>query len=178
MARRLVYQVAASLDGCIADPDGGYDWIVHDPDIDFAALFARFDTAVMGRRSFEQVLAQHPDGKMPGLDVVVCSRTLRPDAWPAVTVTSDDPARVVAGLKARAGKDIWLWGGGVLFRSLLAAGAVDVVEIAVIPVLLGGGRPLLPPGDLLRASLRLTGTKTYQQSGIVLLSYAVAPPAA
>jgi dihydrofolate reductase len=175
MARQLVYQVAASLDGYIADRDGAYDWIVADPDIDFAALYARFDTVVLGRHSFELVLRQHANGRMPGLDVVVFSRTLRAADYPAVTMTADDPADVVAALKTRAGKDIWLWGGGVLFRSLLAAGQVDVVEIAVIPVLLGGGLPLLAPGDPLRASLRLTGTKTYATSGIVLLSYAVPP---
>ena len=174
MPRQLVYQVAASLDGYIADPDGGYDWIVQDPDIDFGALFARFDTAVMGRRSFELVLRQHADGRMPGMDVIVFSRTLRPEDYPEVTINDDDPARVLGGVKGRPGKDIWLWGGGVLFRSLLAVEQVDVVEIAVIPVLLGGGVPLLPPGDPLRTSLRLTGTKTYPKSGIVLLSYAVA----
>ncbi len=49
--RRLRYQVATSLDGYIAGPNGDFDWIVTDPDIDFAALFAQFDTAVMGRKT-------------------------------------------------------------------------------------------------------------------------------
>src|SRR4051812_31955086 len=61
----------------------------------------------------------------------------------------------------------------VLFRSLLGAGQVDAVEVAVMPVLLGGGVPLLPPGN--RARLRLTGHKVYP-SGIASLEYAVAPP--
>ena len=53
MPKRLRYQVAASLDGFIADPHGGYDWIVADPTIDFGALFKEFDTAVMGRKTYE-----------------------------------------------------------------------------------------------------------------------------
>jgi dihydrofolate reductase len=51
----------------------------------------------------------------------------------------------VAGLRAQPGKGIWLFGGGSLFGSLLAAGLVDTVEVSVIPVLLGGGASLLPP---------------------------------
>ena len=76
MTRRLRYQVAVSLDGFIAGPNGDYDWIVMDPAIDFAALYAEFDTAVMGRKTYEVLTAQGGHGAMPGLDVVVFSRTL------------------------------------------------------------------------------------------------------
>lgn len=51
--RRVRYQVACSLDGYIAAPDGGYDWIVMDPDIDFGAMFAQYDTLLMGRNTYE-----------------------------------------------------------------------------------------------------------------------------
>ena len=74
---------------------------------------------------------------------------------------------------AEPGKDIWLFGGGSLFRSLLAARLVDTVEVAVIPVLLGGGIPLLPPPTQ-QAKLRLVGNKVYK-TGIVSLEYAVEP---
>ena len=79
------------------------------------------------------------------------------------------------GCAAReAGKDIWIFGGGLLFRSFLEAGLVDTVEVAVIPVLLGGGVPLLPaPAE--RAKLKLTGHKVYG-SGIVLLEYSTEQP--
>jgi len=63
--RRLRYQVAATLDGIIAGPNGGYDWIVSDPAIDFKALYKQFDTAVMGRKTFELVTAQGGSGAMP-----------------------------------------------------------------------------------------------------------------
>jgi dihydrofolate reductase len=78
MTKRLRYQVATSLDGFIARPNGDYDWIVGDPAIDFSALFKEFDTAVMGRKTYEVVTAQGGDGTMSGMDVVVFSRTLPP----------------------------------------------------------------------------------------------------
>ena len=77
----------------------------------------------------------------------------------------------MAGLKAEPGKDIWLYGGGELFRALLTAGLVDTVELAVIPVLLGAGVPLLPAGPV--APLVLSDQKVLPASGIVALAYAV-----
>ena len=108
---------------------------------------------------------------MPGLDVVVFSRTLSPAAHKGVRIVNDDPRTVVAALKAKPGRDIWLFGGGSLFRSLLDASLVDSVEVAVMPVLLGAGIPLLPPGGSTR--LVLKDQKRLPASGIVVLSYAV-----
>jgi dihydrofolate reductase len=170
--RRLRYQVATSLDGYIAGPNGEVDWIVMDPDIDFAALFAQFDTAVMGRKTFLASLQQGGDGAMQGLDVVVFSRTLRPADYPAISIVDSDPVEHVRALKESAGKDIWLFGGGELFRALLEAGLVDTVEPAVIPVLLGDGIPMLP-SPALRTTLSLTRHHLYPKSGIMLLEYTV-----
>ena len=69
------------------------------------------------------------------------------------------------------GRDIWLFGGGNFFRSLLEAGLVDTVEVAVMPVLLGSGIPLLPPGA--STKLTLVDQKTLPASGIVALSYSI-----
>jgi dihydrofolate reductase len=171
MSRRLRYGVAASLDGFIARPGGEYDWIVMDPSIDFAAMYKEFDTAVMGRKTYEVVTAQSGQGAMRGVDVIVFSHTLRPATHPGVRIVNDEPRKVVAALKAKAGRDIWLFGGGVLFRTLLDAGLVDSVEVAVMPVLLGAGVPLLPAGA--DTKLILSDTKVLPASGIVMLSYAV-----
>src|SRR5437867_11100035 len=155
----------------IAGPNGEYDWIVADPSIDFAAMFKEFDTAVMGRKTYELLTAQGGHGAIPGLDVVVFSRTLPAAAHRGVRICNDDPREIVAALKAKPGRDIWLFGGGVLFRSLLDAGLVDTVEVAVVPVLLGAGIPLLPPGA--PTKLTLADQKTLPASGIVALSYSV-----
>jgi len=168
--RRVRYQVAMSLDGYIAGPQDEADWILMDPEIDFAALFAQFDTFLLGRRTFEAMSRRGPG--VPLTRTFVFSRTLRQSDHPGVTIVADKVEETVAGLRAeKSKKDIWLFGGGGLFHSLLAAGLVDTVEVAVIPVLLGGGVPLLAPPPK-QVSLKLTGHKVYK-TGIVLLEYAV-----
>jgi dihydrofolate reductase len=160
-----------SVDGYIAGPNGESDWIVIDPDIDFAALMGSFDTILLGRRTYEATRPRGGGG-MPGMQSYVFSRTLRQADCPGVIV-SDNPAETLATLKATRGKDIWLFGGGSLFRSLLELGLVDAVEVAVIPVLLGGGVPLLPhPAK--QAKLRLVNSTVYQKTGTVMLEYAPA----
>ena len=172
MKRRVRYQVAASLDGFIAGLNGEYDWIVMDPSIDFDALFKEFDTAIVGRKTYDHLIKQGGNGALPGLDVVVFSRTLPVAEHPGVRIVNDDAVHVVTALKAKPGGDIWLFGGGELFRSLLNARLVDTVEVAVMPVLLGSGIPLLPSGG--STKLVLTDQKTLPNSGIVALSYRVA----
>jgi dihydrofolate reductase len=168
-ARRVRYSVAVSLDGFIAGPKGEYDWIIMDPAFDFAALFKQFDTLLMGRRTFE--LTQKASGPtMAGMDTIVFSHTLRQSDYPKVTITND-VARTVSSLKKKPGKDIWLFGGGELFRSVLDAGLIDTIELAVEPILLSQGVPLLSAGAR-SPSLQLIESKTLA-SGIVLLSYAV-----
>ena len=171
MTRRLRYQVASSLDGFIATPNGGYDWIVMDPAIDFKALYGEFDTAVMGRKTYDVGKAQGVGIAMPGIDVIIFSRTLEAATHKGFRIVNDDPADVVRALKAKTGRDIWLFGGGELFRTLLDAGLVDTVELAVMPVLLGDGIPVLPPGA--SATLVLSDVKRLAASGIVVLAYSV-----
>lgn len=170
--RRLRYQVAVSLDGFIAAADGSFDWIPTDPDIGFDALSGQFDTYLMGRGTYETSGAM-----LSGQRVVVASTTLDPAQHADVTIIGDNLAEHVAALKAEPGKDIWLFGGGQLFRSLLAENLVDTVEPAIVPVLLGGGVAFLPD-PAVRARLELTGHRVYERSGIVLLEYAVRPGSA
>jgi dihydrofolate reductase len=172
--RPVRYNVAASLDGFIADRNGEYDWIPLDQSVDFDAIFARIDTVLLGWHSYELTLRDTSAASAwpAGARVYVFSRTLDPADHPSVTIVRDDAPGAVGALRAESGDgEIWLYGGGALFGSLLAAGQVDAVEVTVVPVLLGEGVPLVPAG-IPRAALALTHSHVYP-SGMVALHYEV-----
>jgi dihydrofolate reductase len=167
--REVLYRVAASVDGYIAGPHGEVDWIVHDPTVDFAKIYESVDTVLLGRRTYE--LTRQP-GAPPwpkGWEVYVFSRTLPPQDQPGITVVRSEAGARVAELRAAPGRAIWLFGGGNLFRSLLEAKQVDLVEVLIVPVLLGGGIPLLETGAPL-TRLALEHVQNYA-SGLVGLRY-------
>jgi dihydrofolate reductase len=168
--RLLRYSVAASLDGCIAGPTGEFDWIPMDPDIEFAAMYAAFGAIVMGRRSYEAAAGVGGVSGF-GLPVYVYSRTLPEGPVAGATVVREAVPHV-RELKAQAGRDVWLWGGGELYRTLASEGLVDGVTIALVPVVLGGGIRLVPsPGP--RSTLHLRSHRVYPKTGTVLLDYDV-----
>ena len=169
--RRVLYRVAASLDGFIAGPNGEVDWIVPDPTIDFASLYASVDTVLLGRRTYEQTLQPGAPPWPGGWRIYVCSRTLDASQHPKVTVVSGNIDPLVAALRAEPGRNIWLFGGGSLFASLLAADLVDEIEVAVMPVLLGGGTPLV--SSVARRSLLTLKRSHASPAGIVSLRYEV-----
>jgi dihydrofolate reductase len=164
-----------SLDGLIAGPNGEADWIVMDPEIDFGKLFARFDTLLLGRRSWEAAKAQGGGGGMPGMKSYVFSRTLRTESCKGATLSSD-PATTVRELKQQDGKAIWLFGGGSLFKSLLDLGLVDEVQVGLVPVVLGNGLPMVEH-PARQARLALREHRVYWKTGTVLLDYEVLGPA-
>ena len=169
--RKIRYVVAMSVDGYIAGPNGEADWIGMDPEVDFAAIWAQFDILVMGRRTYEAASQRLGEAAFTGITTIVVSRTIKQQDHPEVTVVSELNSDWVQALQNRSGEDIWLMGGSRLFRSFLDSGHVDTVEVSVIPVLLGGGVPLLPP-PYNPAKLRLTSHKIYG-SGRVSLAYEV-----
>jgi dihydrofolate reductase len=169
--RRIRYSVAMSLDGFIAGPQGEYDWIPDEPEIDWGSFMARFDTVLMGRRSYEAALAAPGGAALPAMTTYVFSRTLRPEDHPGVTIVGSDIEPTLLDLRREPGKEIWLFGGGELFRSLLELGQVDLVEVGLVPVLLGRGIPFLP-GLAEVTALHLADTRRYP-TGIMLLTYEV-----
>jgi len=166
--RRVRYAVAASLDGFIAGPSGEADWIGTDPEFDFGELYRRFDTVVMGSGTFAAFI-KGPRADLSEMEVYVCSNSLSQKDYPEVSIVRGDPAALITELKKKPGKDIWLIGGSKLFRTLVEAGKVDDVEVALIPVLLGDGIPLFWP-PYLPTQLTLTAHRVYK-SGRVSLTY-------
>ena len=171
--RRVRYAVACSLDGFIAGPNGEFDWIPSDPEVDAAAAqdFSRYDTLLIGRRTFE-VMRANGQPTFPGKANYIFSRTLTPADIPKSSILSSTPEQTTAELRNAPdnGKDIWLFGGGELFRALLAANLVDDVELTIIPILLGEGIPLLAAAP--RVELALTHLKRYN-NGMLSLTYAI-----
>ena len=172
--RKIRYAVVTSLDGHIAGPNREYDWIGTDPEVDFAAFWSQFDMLLMGRRTYD--LAVQTRGKaafkaFTGVTSIVFSRTLKQQEHSHVTVVPELNADWVRNLKAQSGKDIWLFGGSSLFCSFLDSGLVDGVEVAVLPMLLGAGIPLLPP-PYSPTQLRLIRHHLYR-SGRMSLAYEV-----
>jgi dihydrofolate reductase len=167
---QLVYSVAASLDGFIAGPNGEHDWIVPDPSFDFNAHWERFDTLIMGRRTYEVARTRFNPLEKLGKTVYVVSTTLDPSQDSGVTILCDGIPEAVASIKAKPGKDVWLMGGSVLFRTLVDAGLIDYVEVTVMPVMLGAGVPLLTAGR--QTQLQLEECRPYS-NGAISLKYSV-----
>jgi dihydrofolate reductase len=105
-------------------------------------------------------------------EVIVFSTTLKEPPARGVKIVRDSPADTVHALKSKPGKDIWLFGGGQLFRTLVDEDLVDSVEVAVMPVLLSRGIPVLPPGEQMR-NMKLESCRTLPKTGIVMLAYSV-----
>lgn len=174
---RLVrFHGAISLDGYIAGPNGEFDWIPPDPEFNFAEMWAGADTFLIGRKTWDAMRQMGNTKPMKGIEYVVFSRTLKPRDCPEATLIRDGVAFVTDLRNDRgpdeAGKDVILFGGGELFRSLVEAGLVDRVEVGLVPVLLGGGIPLLP-SPASRTKLQLRKQRVYEKTGSILLEYEI-----
>jgi dihydrofolate reductase len=165
--RKLILFIATSLDGYTAGPNGEIDWLFADQDYGYRDFYARIDTVLMGRKTYELSLS-FADYPYPGAAAYVFSRTARrPDEQ--VHFVAGDVGAFVQQLKRQPGRDIWLVGGGQIVRECLVADAIDELVISVHPILLGAGLPLFPPG-FPRRGLALHSVQHFH-SGLVQTTY-------
>lgn len=166
--RRLILNLAVSLDSFIEDAHGGFDWCLTDQDYGMTDLLSRVDAIILGRKSYDLLVHLEP-APYPGKKKYVFSRTHL--KLPQETEQLHDIASV-RQLKASPGKDIWLYGGASLAGQLINAGLVDELQLSVHPILLGSGKPLFTGLDH-RIYFVLHNTITYD-SGLVQLHYHLA----
>ncbi|MFK7846859.1 MAG: dihydrofolate reductase family protein [Rhodothermales bacterium] len=171
--RDLIYYVAVSIDGYIAEADGTFGRFVWDDDVvaDFFASYEWFDTVVMGRKTYDVALLQGITDPYPNLKGYVFSKTLKTDPDPNMALVQGDVVEHVTALKKEAGKPIWLCGGGDLAGQLLEAKLIDQLIIKLNPVILGGGIPIFSNITTF-ARLNPTEIKEYD-CGISLRHYTV-----
>jgi dihydrofolate reductase len=167
--------IATSLDGFIARPDGGLDWLPTEPEPHgYDEFMAGIDAIVIGRKTYETVLAfdAWPYGKKQVVVLSTRPSDLAPPPDGAVCHTMGGvPQEVMAWLAARSLKHAYV-DGGITVTRFLEAGLIQRMIITRIPVLLGSGIPLF--GPLVRdIRLEHIGTRTYP-SGLVQSEYAIA----
>lgn len=169
-ARFRLY-MAVSLDGMIADADGGVAWLNRWDDADYgtAAFMERVDALIMGRTTYDQVAGFGSWPYAGKRTVVLTSRPLG-DAPDGVEGTSD-LAGLISELREDGG-DVWIVGGAATAAACIALGAVDTVELFVMPLLLGEGVPLFV-GDGPELPLALREHRAWP-NGVVGLTYDVA----
>ncbi len=168
--RKIILQLAVSLDGFIEGPNGEFDWCFTDDDYGMTGFFQRVDAIFIGRKSYELTLkmgGSAPPG-FPALKEYVFSNTLDMVEGNRVLVRGNIE-QIVRDIKNEPGKDIWLYGGASLTSVLINLGLVDEMSLAVHPVLLGAGKPLFQ-NIAQRKILQLINTQSYP-SGLVMMTY-------
>ena len=168
--RKAVLGVGISLDGYIARPDGAVDFLFMPKDYSMAPFFSTVDTAIMGRKTYEAGLKMGGSPGSFGMPCYILSRSLPPGGRDGVIITKQRPAALLAQIRKRRGKNIWLMGGGKLAREFLKADLVDELYLGVVPVLLGEGIPLFPAGFPQR-DFKLVKNESYSK-GLIALTYA------
>jgi dihydrofolate reductase len=165
--RKIILNLALSLDGYIEGPQGEYDWCFTDQDYGMTDFLGRVDALLMGRGSFE-VMQRDGLGLFADKTWYVFSKSL-PEVPPGVHQIRDDWEARVRTLRAQPGGDLWLFGGADLTAQFLRAGLVDELLLSIHPVLLGAGKPLFSQTHP-REWFDLLAARSYE-TGLVQLHY-------
>jgi dihydrofolate reductase len=176
--RTLFWQTIVSVDGYMEGPDGALDWFSGGPDFEayVGQMLPSTGAILMGRRTYEGFAEYWPTSTDPdaaamnGLPKVVFSRTLREVAWQNARLATREAADEVRALKAETGAPLALFASADLAETLLKAGLIDEVRLLVMPVVLGGGKPVFKDAD--RAKLQLLDARR-MDAGTVALTYGV-----
>ncbi len=166
--------IAASVDGFIADRSGGVDWLQPFEQVDYGyeGFIGEIGTVVMGRKTYEQTRSFGPDWAYPGKRGVVVTSGHLGSPPPHVTPWDRSLPELVRYLRRLTDGDAWIVGGSQLQSGLLDLGAMERLELFLIPVLLGHGVPLFRTSEhtsrLSLASVEQLG------AGMVRLDYRLA----
>lgn len=166
--RKIILNLAVSLDGFIEDAEGKFDWCFMDQDYGMKAFMKRVDGVFMGRKSYDLVKNMGGENPYPHIKSYVFSNTLK-EAGKDVVLVSGNLENEVQKIKKQKGKDIWLFGGASLVTSFVNANLVDELQLAVHPIVLGGGKPLFQ-NIAARKPFTLMEMKQYS-TGLVQLLY-------
>ncbi len=172
--RKVILNLAVSLDGFIEGPNGEYDWCLMDQDYGLTEFFGSVDTLFLGRKSYELLSSTGEISHFSTKKMYVFSDTLAEVVHDNVEIISG--ANFVAdvnAIKNQEGKSIWLFGGASLLSSFMANGLADEFLLSIHPVLLGGGKALFQSISG-RTGLQLAETIPYS-SGLVQLRYQLLP---
>ncbi|RKT00996.1 dihydrofolate reductase family protein [Chryseobacterium defluvii] len=176
--KKVILDLAVTLDGFIEGPNGEIDWCILDDDMDFDGFLSTIDTIFYGRVSYDMWGNYRPDENAGpeenNLWKVIHAKnkyvfsTQKRENENAVFIDSDI-AETVAEIKKQDGKDIWLYGGASLIKTFIDLNLIDIYRISVHPIALGKGKPLFE--DLKdRLNLQLIKANVFK-SGVVQLIY-------
>ncbi|MDR1200014.1 MAG: dihydrofolate reductase family protein [Tannerellaceae bacterium] len=171
--KKIILYIAASIDGRIAEPDGGIEWLSEFPinkemNYGYKEFMASIDTIIMGGRSWRELSNMDAMGGYADKAIYVVSRHDWGETENTKFITENVIEHITA-LRNEPGKDIWLFGGGELVSVLLAADLVDEMRIAYIPVILSKGISLFPEQPK-ESKWELSDSKNYS-SGIIMVEY-------
>lgn len=163
--------MACTLDGFVADTEGGTGFLTRFETVDWGwePFFAQIGTVVMGRKTYEHLLTLTPDWPYAGADAIVIGQIDMPLRGGA-QVWRDGLTALIAHLRALQGRDVWIVGGPSLQSAFLSEGALDRLELCLVPHLLGRGLRVFPESSPPRHQPRLVG-KTALPMGMVMLDY-------